>query len=667
MKYAGVVVDNNTNATDAIYTYKTDLEDIRIGQKVMVPFSMHDRRAEGYVVSLSDEAPEGVKRFKSIESVVPDVQLSEEAVGTALWMRDRFLCRYIEALKCFLPVSDVKRKTKDPFEDIEPEVPSVKELTEEQTAALARIGSALAERRNRIFLLHGVTGSGKTEVYMQAMKSVIEYGRQGIVLVPEISLTPQLVGRFMGRFGKESIAVLHSRLTPAQRGAQYKRIESGEVKLVIGARSAVFAPLKDIGLIIMDEEHETSYKSDMSPKYDTLEVAERRALTHGAVIVLGSATPSVVDYSRSESGVFERIELTERYNKNPLPTVEIVDMSAEIRAGNRSLFSQKLLDQMRRCLNEKKQIILFLNRRGYASFVSCRECGHTMRCPECGISYTYHRQEGALMCHYCGRRIPMPKVCPECGSKLIGGFGAGTEQVELKVKELFPEAAVERLDLDTAKKKGSMESVLKRFGKGKVDILIGTQLVAKGLDFANVGLVGVISADVSLNIPDFRSSERTFQLITQVAGRSGRGDEPGLVIVQTYDPENPALLLASAHDYKGFFEMEAAVRKTAGYPPYSDIYQIVVSDEDEELAYASAGRCAAWLRKKLPQGTAVLGPAPGVLVKASGQYRFQILIKSPYGSRRNTSAAIRKLKEIYTEQKGVARLLTVDINPYSFV
>ncbi|MBQ3931765.1 MAG: primosomal protein N', partial [Firmicutes bacterium] len=477
MKYAGVVVDNNTNATDAIYTYKTDLEDIRIGQKVMVPFSMHDRRAEGYVVSLSDEAPEGVKRFKSIESVVPDVQLSEEAVGTALWMRDRFLCRYIEALKCFLPVSDVKRKTKDPFEDIEPEVPSVKELTEEQTAALARIGSALAERRNRIFLLHGVTGSGKTEVYMQAMKSVIEDNRQGIVLVPEISLTPQLVGRFMGRFGKESIAVLHSRLTPAQRGAQYKRIESGEVKLVIGARSAVFAPLKDIGLIIMDEEHETSYKSDMSPKYDTLEVAERRALTHGAVIVLGSATPSVVDYSRSESGVFERIELTERYNKNPLPTVEIVDMSAEIRAGNRSLFSQKLLDQMRRCLNEKKQIILFLNRRGYASFVSCRECGHTMRCPECGISYTYHRQEGALMCHYCGRKIPMPKVCPECGSKLIGGFGAGTEQVELKVKELFPEAAVERLDLDTAKKKGSMESVLKRFGKGKVDILIGTQLV----------------------------------------------------------------------------------------------------------------------------------------------------------------------------------------------
>ena len=667
MKYAGVVVDNNTNATDQIYTYASDLEDLRVGQKVTVPFSKHDRKAEGYVVSVSDEAPEGVKRFKKIDAIVPGTCLTEEAVQTALWMRDRFLCRYIEAIKCFLPVSEVRRKTKDPFEDIEAEPTQPETLTDEQYAAMSEIALAIYGRKNEIFLLHGVTGSGKTEVYLQAMGEVLEAGRQGIVLVPEISLTPQLVSRFMSRFGKDGIAVLHSRLTPAQRAVQYKRIEEGEVRLVIGARSAIFAPLKDIGLIIMDEEHESSYKSDKSPKYDTLELAEKRAMYHKAVIVLGSATPSVVDYSRSERGIFRRLELTERYNKNPLPKVEIVDMTAEIKAGNRSLFSKRLLEGIKSCLDDKKQVILFLNRRGYSSFVSCRECGHTMRCPECGITMTYHRREGALMCHYCGRKQPMPKTCPECGSSLIGGFGAGTEQVEEKIKEFFPEASVERLDLDTAKKKGQMEIVLKRFGKGKTNILIGTQLVAKGLDFANVGLVGVISADVSLNIPDFRSSERTFQLVTQVAGRSGRGDEPGSVVVQTYNPENAALLLAARHDYRGFYDRELPIRRAAGYPPFSDIFQIVVSDEDEDLAYESAKRCAAWLRKKLPEGTAVLGPAPGVLIKASGQFRFQILIKSPYGARRNTGRAIMQLRDKYSEQKGVAKLLTVDINPYSFI
>ena len=667
MKYAGVIVDNNTDATDVIYTYKTDLDDIAVGQKVLVPFSIHNRKTEAYVVSVSDEAPEGVKSFKSVLGIVPGTKLTEEAVTTALWMRDRFLCRYIEAVRCFLPVSDVKRKTKDPFEGIEPEQAEPKVLTEAQTDALARIDEALKARKNKIFLLHGVTGSGKTEVYIRAMQKVIDAGRQGIVMVPEISLTPQLVSRFMSRFGKDSVAVLHSKLTPAQRGAQYKRIESGEVKLVIGARSAIFAPFTDIGLIVMDEEHETSYKSDKSPKYDTLELAEKRAMTHGAAIILGSATPSVTDYYRSEKGVFTRIELAERYNSNPLPKVQTVDMTSEVRAGNRSLFSKRLTESMTDCLAEKKQVILFLNRRGYSSFVACRECGHTMRCPECGITLTYHSTGRQLVCHYCGRKSPMPDVCPECGGRVIGRFGAGTEQVEEKVRELFPDASAARLDLDTAKKKGGMESVLKDFGRGKTDILVGTQLVAKGLDFANVGLVGIISADVTLNIPDFRSAERTFQLVTQAAGRSGRGDEPGKVIIQTYSPEDPALVFASKHDYRSFYDREIQIRNSAGYPPFSDIYQIVVSDKDEALAFESARRCAVWLRRKLPETVNVLGPAPGVLVKASGAFRYQILIKSPAGQRKNTSACVRKLREVFASQKDVAELLTVDINPFSFI
>ncbi len=666
MKYVGVIIDNNTSATDTIYTYRTDFDDISVGQKVIVPFSMHDRRAEGYVASVSDEPPEGVKRFKDILEIVPDVKLTEEAMKTAMWMRGRFLCRYIEAVKCFLPVSDAKRKTKDPFEDIEIEPSEPKRLTPAQAEALSQINHAVGSRQNSIFLLHGVTGSGKTEVYLQAMEFVMSIGRQGIILVPEISLTPQLVSRFMSRFGKDSVAVLHSKLTPAQRTVQYKRIQNGEVQLVIGARSAVFAPFTDIGLIVMDEEHESSYKSDKSPKYDTLELAEKRAMEHGAAIILGSATPSITDYERSERGIFKRIELNERYNSNPLPSVDIVDMTKEVRAGNRSLFSMKLAAEMTKCLAEKKQIILFLNRRGYASYVSCRECGTTMRCPECGISLTYHREENALICHYCGRKTPMPSKCPKCESRLIGRFGAGTEQLEEKCRELFPDAQTARLDLDTAKKKGAAESVLRKFGQGKTDILIGTQLVAKGLDFANVGLVGIISADTTLNIPDFRSAERTFQLVTQAAGRSGRGDEPGKVIIQTYSPDAPSIVYASRHSYREFFDHEISIRKACSYPPFSDIYQIVIADEDEELALKSAQRCAVWLRKKFP-GQSVLGPAPGVLVRAGGMFRYQIIIKSASNNRKAVSGAVMELREKYTMQKGVAALMTLDINPYSII
>ena len=667
MKYIDVIVDNNTDATDVLYTYSTELDDIRPGQKVIVPFTIHNKNTEGYVARVLDGAPEGIKRIKQITEAVSGTDLSEEAMQTALWMRDRFLCRYIEAVKCFLPVSEVKRKTKDPFEAVEAEPSQPKDLTAPQAEALSKISAAVRSRENRIFLLHGVTGSGKTEVYLQAMKSVIDEGRQGIIMVPEISLTPQLVSRFMSRFGKGSVAVLHSKLTPAQRSEQYRRIKNGEVSLVIGARSAIFAPAQSIGLIVMDEEHETSYKSDKSPKYDTLELAEKRAKAHGAPVVLGSATPSVTDFYRSEIGLFTRLTLPERYNSNPMPKAEIVDMTAEIRAGNRSLFSKKLAEGIRDCMDHDKQVILFLNRRGYSSFVSCRECGHTLRCPECGIAMTYHRAERSMVCHYCGRKQPVPSVCPKCGSKVIGRFGAGTEQVEEKVRELFPDASAARLDLDTIKRKGQMESVLKAFEKGKTDILIGTQLVAKGLDFAGVGLVGIISADVTLNVPDFRSCERTFQLVTQAAGRAGRGEAPGRVIIQTYNPGSQALICAARHDYRGFYDREIELRKASAYPPFSDIYQLVLQDADDDTAFDAARRCALWLRRKLPENVHVLGPAPGVLVKEGGMFRYQLLIKSPAGARKTTSLAVRALRETYAKQKGVAQLLTVDINPFSFL
>lgn len=668
MKYANVIVDNNTNATDAIYTYASDDDSIVRGQRVRVPFSQSNRVIDGYVIDVSDVRPEGLKQIKHIKELDPDVYLTEEALRTALWMHGRYLCRYIEAIKCFLPTEGGRRKTKDPFENIElsAEDAEEKKLNASQKHARDEILSAADKGVHDIILLHGVTGSGKTEVYLQVMKQIIENGKQGIILVPEIALTPQLVSRFMSRFGRDTVAILHSKLTPAQRAVQYKRIASGEVKLVIGARSAIFAPFNNIGLIILDEEHETSYKSDSSPKYDTLEVATKRAMDSKALLILGSATPSVTDYYRSETGVFRRIEMPERYNANPLPEVEIIDMTAEARAGNRNLFSSKLAEEISACLENRKQVILFLNRRGYSSFISCRECGYVVKCSECGIAMPYHKYRSSCVCHYCGRTSPLPKVCPECGSKLIGSYGVGTEKVEEKAKELFPDAVIERLDLDSIKKKGELEAVLKRFGKGKTDILIGTQIVAKGLDFANVGLVGIVSADVTLNIPDFRSSERTFQLVTQAAGRSGRGTERGKVIIQTYSPESAAIVFSSAHDYRSFYEREIGIRQAAGYPPFSDIFQIVVQNQDKNAADSAARKLAVWLRNNLPEHAYVLGPAANALVKASGMYRYQILIKAETGLRKEVSLKVAELKKLHDESKDTS-LITTDINPFSYI
>ena len=571
MKYANLVIDNKSDQTDQLYTYGVK-DDAKIGSKVYVPFAKSRNLREAYVVETDEHSGDGLgKRLRYIEKVDDDVSLSEEMIRTALWMKKRYICRLIDAVNCFTPVGEKARRgqRKNPFAEEKGEPSSVKELTLQQAQILQRIGEAAKAKKHMRFLLHGVTGSGKTEIYIRAAQQVLEQGRNVIVLVPEIALTGQIIDRFIGRFGSGKVAVLHSKLSLGERYDQWKKVRDGcdgDGQIVIGARSAVFAPLENIGLIVIDEEHETTYKSDHTPKYDTIEVALKRVQDkdNNGILLLGSATPSVVSYQRAQEGIYELLELTERYNKVVLPEISIVDMREELKRGNRSIISSELCSKMKDTLEAGRQVILFLNRRGYSTFVSCRECGYVARCPGCGLSLTYHKAGGQAVCHYCGYHEPAPNKCPECGSKYIRYFGSGTEKLEEAVSDLFPEYAAERLDLDTVKRKGELTRKLKAFRSGKTQILIGTQIIAKGLDFRNVGLSGIVSADVSLNIPDFRSPERTFQLITQAAGRAGRGDSQGHVVIQTYSPEHYAVAFASQHDYKGFLKQKNSCVPTWG-------------------------------------------------------------------------------------------------------
>ena len=505
-----------------------------------------------------------------------------------------------------------------------------------QATAVERLTSALEAGGGR-FLLHGVTGSGKTEVYIRLIRRALELGRTAIVLVPEIALTPQMVAWLHGRFGGDA-AVLHSALSAGERFDEWRRIRSGEARVVIGARSAIFAPLEDIGVIVVDEEHETSYRSDRRPRYDAREVAWKRAEQHGAVLVLGSATPSVSTYMRAMPGVrpenrLELIELRQRVMGRPLPEVEVVDMRGETEKGNNTLFSARLYAEMRRCLDEGHQAMLFINRRGHSTIVSCRACGYAMRCDQCDVGMTWHQAENALRCHYCGRTLPLPRKCPQCGSGYIKLFGAGTQKVQEEARRLFPDARVARMDVDTTRQKDAHARILERFRRGDANVLVGTQMIAKGLDFPNVALVGVVAADLSLNLPDYRSVERTFQLITQVAGRAGRADVPGRVVVQTYEPDHYGIRCAAAQDYRAFYTRESAFRRAAMYPPFTVIARIVYSAMDGEAAKAAAlgdeARLAAFLNGL---GERAERTAPPVAVEAPirqirGESRWQLLAK----------------------------------------
>lgn len=676
MKYANLVIDNKSDQTDQLYTY--GVKDVaKIGSKVYVPFAMSRNLREAYVVETDDHSGDELgKRLRYIEKVDDDVSLSEEMIRTALWMKKRYICRLIDAVNCFTPVGEKARRgqRKNPFAEVKGEPSSVKELTLQQAQILQRIGEAAKAKKHMRFLLHGVTGSGKTEIYIRAAQQVLEQGRNVIVLVPEIALTGQIIDRFIGRFGSGKVAVLHSRLSLGERYDQWKKVRDGcdgDGQIVIGARSAVFAPLENIGLIVIDEEHETTYKSDHTPKYDTIEVALKRVQDkdNNGILLLGSATPSVVSYQRAQEGIYELLELTERYNKVVLPEVSIVDMREELKRGNRSIISSELCSKMKDTLEAGRQVILFLNRRGYSTFVSCRECGYVARCPGCGLSLTYHKAGGQAVCHYCGYHEPAPNKCPECGSKYIRYFGSGTEKLEEAVSDLFPEYAAERLDLDTVKRKGELTRKLKAFRSGKTQILIGTQIIAKGLDFRNVGLSGIVSADVSLNIPDFRSPERTFQLITQAAGRAGRGDSQGHVVIQTYSPEHYAVAFASQHDYKGFFETEKQLRAYMGYPPYSDLFQIVFTAKREDAAKDGAESWYERIRGRMAREDQemVFPPQQAYLGKIKDIYRYSMLIKCPQGRRAEYSRIVAAVREEDIEKKKKDYTAIVDINPYSFI
>ncbi len=500
------------------------------------------------------------------------------------------------------------------------------QLTDEQQISLTAIEQACDKDVKETFLLHGITGSGKTEVYLQAIDHVLKQGKEAIVLVPEIALTPQMTARFKGRFG-EMVAVLHSGLSAGEKYDEWRRIHRGEVKVAIGARSAVFAPFTNLGLLILDEEHESTYKQEESPRYHARDVAIWRAEYYQCPVILGSATPSLESYARASKGVYTSLTLSKRAKNQALPTVEVVDMREELKAGNRSMFSVALAEGIRDRLARKEQIVLLLNKRGFSSFVLCRDCGTVVECPNCDISLTYHRASESLKCHYCGHEERVPTECPECESEHIRFFGTGTQKAQEELYKLVPEARVIRMDVDTTNTKGAHERLLHDFGEGKADILLGTQMIAKGLDFPRITLVGVIAADTSLHLADFRAAEKTFQLLTQVSGRAGRDQLPGEVVVQTYDPEHYAIELSKTQDFVPFYEMEMDRRRQLGYPPYYYVTVVQFSHEDVLKAADYAHKGTAFMAERLSRGTVIIGPTAAAISRLNNRYRYQSLIK----------------------------------------
>ena len=495
------------------------------------------------------------------------------------------------------------------------------ELTLSQAEAIRQVESARSGSGQEVVLLHGVTGSGKTEVYLQSIGKVAAAGMGSIVLVPEIALTPQMIERFVARFGR-LVAVLHSRLSAGERYDEWRRIITGEALVVVGARSAVFAPFKQLGLIVLDEEHEASYKQDEAPRYHARDVALWRAKKHGAALLLGSATPSLESYNAALSGDYALCLLPERVENRPLPPVDVVDMRQELKEGHRSIFSRALLSALEKVQQEKKQAILLLNRRGYATFVLCRGCGFVMRCKMCNVSLKFHLAEEVLRCHYCNYGEPYPSECPVCASRYIRHFGTGTQKVAEELIKYFPAFRAARVDADSTARKGAYQKIFSAFKSGSIDVLIGTQMVAKGLDFPNVTLVGVITADTTINLPDFRAGERTFQLLTQVAGRAGRGNFGGRVLVQTYTPDHYAIQAARTHDFESFFAQESKARQELGYPPYAMFIRLLLIGSEEGKVVEAAALLAALLEE-----TEILGPSPCPLERIKGQFRWQVVAR----------------------------------------
>ena len=632
-QYASIIIDISHDNVDRVFQYRIPpqlLGEIQVGMQVCVPFGSGNRTRTGYVVDISEKAEYDVTKMKSIAGIVAgSVTADSRIISLAWWMKERYGSTMNQALKTVLPVKrKVKARNRQVVRSmVDVQIKEAEILLNEEQRQIAEDFCSRYDRGDRApSLIYGITGSGKTEVYMEMISHVLKQGRQVIVLIPEISLTYQTVMRFYRRFGS-CISVMHSRLSAGERWDQYERARQGETQVMIGARSALFTDFPDLGLIIMDEEHEGAYKSESTPRYHAREVAEKLAGMRDAAFVMGSATPSLEAYTRAREGIYRLYTLKNRAGEGSvLAAAEVVDLRKEMEAGNKSIFSRRLQELIRDRLEKKEQVMLFMNRRGYSSFVSCRSCGEAVKCPHCDVTLTLHNKT-RLVCHYCGYTVPLPKKCPSCGSPYLAGFGTGTQKIEELTKAMFPQARVLRMDLDTTSKKGGHQEILSAFAKGEADILIGTQMIVKGHDFPGVTLVGILAADASLYAPDYRSGERTFQLLVQAAGRAGRGKKPGTAVIQTYTPEHYVVKASAVQDYLEFYRQEMGYRKLMKYPPAAHMLSIQIGGKEEELTAHMTEAVAEAVGRRFGQQAELIGPVFAPVYKVNDIYRKILYIK----------------------------------------
>ena len=632
-QYASIIIDISHENVDRVFQYRIPpqlLGEIQVGMQVCVPFGSGNRTKTGYVVDISEKAEYDVTKMKSIAGIVAgSVTADSRIISLAWWMKERYGSTMNQALKTVLPVKrKVKARNRQVVRSmVDVQIKEAEILLNEEQRQIAEDFCSRYDRGDRApSLIYGITGSGKTEVYMEMISHVLKQGRQVIVLIPEISLTYQTVMRFYRRFGS-CISVMHSRLSAGERWDQYERARQGETQVMIGARSALFTDFPDLGLIIMDEEHEGAYKSESTPRYHAREVAEKLAGMRDAAFVMGSATPSLEAYTRAREGIYRLYTLKNRAGEGRvLAAAEVVDLRKEMEAGNKSIFSRRLQELIRERLEKNEQVMLFMNRRGYSSFVSCRSCGEAIKCPHCDVTLTLHNKT-RLVCHYCGYTVSLPKKCPSCGSPYLAGFGTGTQKIEELTKAMFPQARVLRMDLDTTSKKGGHQEILSAFAKGEADILIGTQMIVKGHDFPGVTLVGILAADASLYAPDYRSSERTFQLLVQAAGRAGRGKKPGTAVIQTYTPEHYVVKASAVQDYLEFYRQEMGYRKLMKYPPAAHMLSIQIGGKEEELTAHIMEAVAEAVGRRFGQQAELIGPVFAPVYKVNDIYRKILYIK----------------------------------------
>jgi len=626
-RIAKIAVSSSTYHIDKPFDYLIPIEfaqTVAPGKRVIVPFGRGDKKVEGIILSLENKSD--YPGLKSIDTILDsEPVIDEENIKLAYWMSDRFFCCLYDSLRVMLPAKmDFKRKVKS--REINAGIIQDTVLTAIQSAVFDEILPLLKSGSPNAALLYGVTGSGKTKVYIKLIEETIRLGKTAIVLVPEIALTPQTVSIFESHFG-DTVAVLHSGLGDGERYSEWKRIKDGSVSVVVGTRSAVFAPLKNIGLIVIDEEQEHTYKSENAPRYHARMIAKYRVTHSSGLLLMASATPSIDSMYAASNGRYKLFHLKSRFNEKDLPHVIVVDMKKELKAGNGGSISSVLRDELKNNIDNYEQSILFINRRGASPVVACGECGYTYKCKHCSVSITYHASNKRLLCHHCGFNIPVPDVCSQCEGKLKF-IGAGTQKVELELAQLFPDVKIIRMDADTTSKKDAHNKLLGDFRNKQAQILLGTQMVTKGLDFENVTLVGVLSADLSLYMSDYRANEKTFSLITQVVGRSGRGEKPGRAVIQTFTPQNKVISLASGQDYDSFYLSEIELRKIIKSPPVRDLIALTVTGVDESKIVIACEH----LKKKLSalisddKQTVLLGPAPAPLSKVSNKYVYRLLV-----------------------------------------